>query len=531
VARVVAVLTLPLLLAASAPAVAQPEPAHKLIPNVVPSVDELANPHLYREFSELVEPVPFLGDPPPAGIRHPGEFEPMDATIISIVDWGSQDLIDMWVEMIDVYARAGFVWIITFQDWTMSGFPPLLDAAGVPADRYAFVDYPLDSFWVRDYGPEFVYDGDGARHVIDNAYLNRPADDVIPQYVAASDWIGSDGAPLPLHSHEHHLAGGNYMTDGAGTCFLSNIIYGYEKPETWTDADVDEMLATYMGCEKIYVLAPIPRDTTGHVDLFSKLVGPRAVLLGEFPQGTKFPEDRTTMEDNLAILEQATNVAGDPFVVTRVPMLEPYPGEQAGVTWVYRSYLNSEIVNDYVAMPTYHLPKAGGEDIASLLDKESEAVAAYEAANPASAGKVFPIVSDTIIGYAGAIHCISHEVPEETGGGWAPPSEYCGDGMVQEGEDCERADLDGQTCETLGYAQGVLYCGPGCEFVVTQCSGDAGPQDTDSDGGDAGPAGTDGDTDAGVDGGSDGGDEACGCAAAGRAKASLLGLAGLLLLS
>lgn len=505
------------LVLAAGPAAAQ-APAHKLIPNVIPSADELANPELYRDVTLGYAPPPVYAAPPPAGARHPGEFERSDATLMAIVDWGSEELLTMWVEMAGVYAQAGFVWIVTFQNWTIEGFPARLEEAGVPGDRYDFIDYPLDSFWIRDYGPEFVYDGAGLRHIVDGSYVGRPLDDAIPSYVAASDWIGSDGSPLELHAHGHHMAGGNYMTDGAGTCFVSDIVYGYEKPSGWSDADVDAMLEEYMGCEKTYVLAPIARDTTGHVDLYSKLVGPRAMLLGEFPQDTAFPEDYTTMENNLAILEAATNVSGEGFTITRVPMLEPYEGEVAGVSWVYRSYLNSEIVNDYVAMPTYHAPKAEGEDEAFLLGKEAEAIAAYEAANPASAGKVFPILSDAIIGYAGAIHCISHEVPEEAGGEWAAPSEYCGDSVVQEGEDCERGDLAGESCESLGYEGGTLRCGPGCVFAVSGCTGDGGaPVDTDSGTDTVSDAGTESDAGADASLAGDGGGEGCGCRAAGRA--------------
>jgi hypothetical protein len=96
-------------------------------------------------------------------------------------------------------------------------------------------------------------------------------------------------------------------------------------------------------------------------------------------------------------------------------MLEPYLYEETwgGETyqyWVYRSYMNSQIFNDHVAMPSYYAPQ-GDETADGLLDKEAEAIAAYETARPGV--EVFPIDADTIITMAGAMHCITHEIPEE----------------------------------------------------------------------------------------------------------------------
>jgi hypothetical protein len=48
----------------------------------------------------------------------------------------------------------------------------------------------------------------------------------------------------------------------------------------------------------------------------------------------------------------------------------------------------------------------------------------------------------------------------------------CGDGIVQgPDEECDDADLAGQTCETVGRYGGVLHCTERCQFDVTQCGG------------------------------------------------------------
>ncbi|MBU1511467.1 SBBP repeat-containing protein [Myxococcota bacterium] len=47
----------------------------------------------------------------------------------------------------------------------------------------------------------------------------------------------------------------------------------------------------------------------------------------------------------------------------------------------------------------------------------------------------------------------------------------CGNGQLETGEDCDGEDLAGQTCELLGYESGTLACSDSCRFDRSQCSG------------------------------------------------------------
>lgn len=44
---------------------------------------------------------------------------------------------------------------------------------------------------------------------------------------------------------------------------------------------------------------------------------------------------------------------------------------------------------------------------------------------------------------------------------------YCGDGIIDGLEACDGGDLDGQTCQSLGYGGGVLVCRPDCSQLDT----------------------------------------------------------------
>ena len=45
----------------------------------------------------------------------------------------------------------------------------------------------------------------------------------------------------------------------------------------------------------------------------------------------------------------------------------------------------------------------------------------------------------------------------------------CGNDIVETGEDCDGSSLNNQSCETLGYAGGVLSCHTNCTFNVSAC--------------------------------------------------------------
>lgn len=50
----------------------------------------------------------------------------------------------------------------------------------------------------------------------------------------------------------------------------------------------------------------------------------------------------------------------------------------------------------------------------------------------------------------------------------------CGNGTLDTGEDCDGADLNGADCVSLGFTGGTLSCTPNCGFDVSQCTGGTG---------------------------------------------------------
>ena len=385
--------------------------------------EKLGNPHPPRPSYE--PPEKELDSIPPEGVVRPAEFQPQDGTIIAVLDHGD-DYIEMWAQMTAAYSATAHTWII-IEPQLERDFELILGEYGVEPGTYTFLNYPLDSIWIRDYGPEFVVDRQGKRHILDGHFIGLVTDwmrdDSVPILVANDDWINEDGSPMPFHSHENPMSGGNLMTDGAGTCFASSVIYGGEMPTNWTREQVDEFMEQYFGCKQLIVLHPICLDETGHIDIFAKIIGPNEIVLGQFSKETTFdgrrytretghcenhrPNDYGDMEKNYEILRDARNMKGEPFTIRRIPMPEPFRFDG---NWIYRSYINAELVNDRLVMPVYR-ERQQHEPLAGLLNMERKAVDAYLDLRPDL--HIVKIQADHLVKFGGAIHCISHEVPAE----------------------------------------------------------------------------------------------------------------------
>ncbi len=89
---------------------------------------------------------------------------------------------------------------------------------------------------------------------------------------------------------------------------------------------------------------------------------------------------------------------------------------------------------------------------------------ATEACDPAMALEV----SCGSLGYHGGELICTPDCTLDAGG--CEAFGRCGDSLVQAAdEDCDGANLNGNSCQSLGYAGGVLLCGDDCRFVVSQC--------------------------------------------------------------
>ena len=275
-------------------------------------------------------------------------------------------------------------------------------------DNMTILEVPLNTVWIRDYGPNTVY-GTGVddRIIVDWLYNRpRPDDDVAPQVIA--DHMGITLYETTTAPYDLMNTGGNFMSDGFGMGFASNLIvdendggntwWGTQFPDQ-SEEDIENILADFMGLHTYVRMENLPYDGIHHIDMHMKLLDEETILMAEYPTGVA---DGPQIEANLEyVLSNFTSTWGTPFEVVRIPS-PPEPGWGGGYpddNGDYMTYTNSVFVNNTVLLPTYY------------EEYDTTAIAIYEAALPGY--NVVGIDCNQIISASGAIHCITHSVGVE----------------------------------------------------------------------------------------------------------------------
>lgn len=260
-------------------------------------------------------------------------------------------------------------------------------------------DRSLESFWIVDYGPAFVEDGSGLLSIIDPRYYTlRVNDDAVPTKIASQLGVN-------VFRPDISIEGGNLFSDGRGTCFSSGMAVAENGPQS--EADLNEILRAYYGCDKTIWLWPLYGEPTGHIDMFLKNASSTTLLVGQYDPAVD-PDNAALLDLNVQLLNAETNADGSPFSILRVPMPDNSDG-------VWRTYLNGIVVNDLVLVPTYQ----------NHATHEASALAVL---GQAFGGRtVVSLDGEDIIEWGGAIHCVTRTRPVATHAPMqSPPAPECG---------------------------------------------------------------------------------------------------------
>ena len=270
-------------------------------------------------------------------------------------------------------------------------------------DNITFIVEDFNSVWMRDYGAECVYQNEvDSLFLLDWIYNRpRPDDDVLPDAIGTTLGIGVFNTTQAPYDLVH--TGGNFMADGFGTAFSSNLVIdengadGEFNQTVRTPSEVDALIEQWMGIDHYIRMQTLPYDGIHHIDMHMKLIDEETLLVGEFPQGES---DGPQLEENLQIIvDNETNVFGQPYRIVRIPM-PPSTGGEWAPDASYRTYANNVFVNKTVIVPTYRT-----EYDTTALRILHESLPGY---------RIVPIDCDNsganIISASGAIHCITKGV-------------------------------------------------------------------------------------------------------------------------
>ena len=333
-----------------------------------------------------------LDSPPQGSIRTAAEWEEIQALVVTWRDYKAT------LAEIIRYAQEECK-VIVHATNAATAQSELVNTYNVPiGPNVQFVSQPSNSLWIRDYGANTAYLNDvDSLFLVDWKY-NRPTrvqDDSIPRRYARELDLNLVQTTLAPNRLVH--TGGNFMSDGFGTAFSSNLILDENTDKT--EAQIDAIMENYMGINRYIKMEVLPYDGIHHIDMHMKLLDEETLLWAQYPNGVA---DGPQIEANLAyVLDNFNSVFGTPYKMVRIVAPPDYTANGSPIypnnsSADYRTYSNSVFVNKTVLLPVY------------LGPFDTTAVRTYEENLPGY--RVVPIDCRTIIGASGAIHCITHSV-------------------------------------------------------------------------------------------------------------------------
>lgn len=360
------------------------------------TVEEVVLPRYLTDAErEFLKTNPLTG-PSTRGISVPGgplrcaaEYEPMDGLCIS---WeGGASLTAILAQMAARITNEGGANVYVAVDSTSvrSAATTSLTNAGANMSRVQFVVRPMDSIWIRDYGPRYNYEGQ-CRVIVDHVYNRpRPNDDTFP--VAFSAFKGHARYDLPLVH-----GGGNYHLDAVGRSYCTRLVNNENNGGTdlynYSEAQIHDLWQEYQNVDTTF-FQPFPTtvDATQHIDMWVQVFDDDKVFVSDWPANAGSTQD-------VICDGAAADFAAQGYTVHRLPARL--------VSGVHYTYTNMVICNDIVLLPSY--------TNATVSPSNAPALAAVQAAMPDH--QVFQINCQNIVSLAGVMHCIVMHVPLHAGG-------------------------------------------------------------------------------------------------------------------
>lgn len=260
-------------------------------------------------------------DPPTGTPRFVAEFEPMQGVMIRYPLGIPTSLVAQLSNNCHVYCIVSS----SSQSQAQSTF----QSAGVNMSNVTFVNAQSDSYWVRDYGPWYIFED---RHpaIVDNIYNRpRPNDDNMSG-VFANFWN------IPMYGMNLEHTGGNMMEDGRGHGVSDNLVF---QENGNNETNVRNKMRDYLGIDPYHVTIDPQGDYIAHVDCWGKYLAPDKILIAQLPQSNP----RYQYYEQVAEYFETTNCCwGYPYHVYRVQ-------EPGGSTLA--PYTNSLILNKTVYVP------------------------------------------------------------------------------------------------------------------------------------------------------------------------------------
>jgi agmatine/peptidylarginine deiminase len=338
--------------------------------------------------------------PPSGNLRLMAEWEETDYLLIAWVNNYSNTI----SSIIEAAVQECKVLIVVRPN-NYNGMLTTLANKGISMDSIEVIQRNVNSIWIRDYAANPVYkDWNDSLILVDWIY-NRPRPDDNTSSTAHADHLNIPLYQMTSAPTDVVATGGNYMGDGFGTAFSSNLILDENGPGNGfgvtvkNESDIDEIYQNFMGIDTYIKMTNLPYDDIHHIDMHMKLLDEETLLVSEYPEGVA---DGPQIEANLQyVLSNFTSPYGTPYRVIRIPSPPSTSGLYPDNGGHYRTYANQVFVNNTVIVPFY---REEWDTIAQRILEE--AMPGYKIVGVNVDGQG----GEQLIAAGGAIHCITHSI-------------------------------------------------------------------------------------------------------------------------
>lgn len=317
----------------------------------------------------------------------PAEFAPQQALILG----GTQLAVlfpGLLADIVDAAADSVPVAVLVGSPEDRRAVEDALRGRGLPPDEVSYLEVPVRTMWVRDFGPVAVQDSTGGITLVDFDYRERRGnklDDTVPRSIA--ELLGLPRREFPLL-----LEGGDFIGNGRGLCISSmRIIERNAHYNAYPPEKVGDLLSDALGFEQWIPLEHLQDEPTGHLDMFLTMVAEDVVVVGECD-----PREDSYNAELLDLI--AANFAQIP---TRVGHLRveriPMPPHDDGV---WRTYTNVVFANGVLLVPAYPA-------VCPDLDRRARDI--YRRLLPG--WRVVGIDCEKLTAMNGALRCVTLNIP------------------------------------------------------------------------------------------------------------------------
>ena len=338
-----------------------------------------------------------ISDPPEGPVRAAAEWEEVEYLLVR---W-TNSYQNILRQIVEVGVQECKVIITTQNESSVTSY---LTNQGVDLTNVEFLNTGSNSIWIRDYGGNTIYSDDvGERALTDWIYNRpRPLDDIMPTEHA--NMIG-----MPIYVTDTGIndlvnTGGNYMSDGLGNAFASNLILEENEAgnpynvSAKTEDEIDAIMNAYMGIENYIKMETLPYDEIHHIDMHMKLLDEETILVSRYPEGVA---DGPQIEENINyVLSNFQSPFGTPYEIKWIDAPPSTSGSYPDTGGYYRTYSNAVFVNKSIIVPTYR-----PEVDEPALDYLRELLPGYNVV-----GIDVDNSNEPLIASLGAIHCITHTI-------------------------------------------------------------------------------------------------------------------------